>query len=132
MVLAYPLESHLVRFRSSWLGDYRRMSTSDRPGTRSEADRERDRAARGAARNQAPQPSGGGGGTARGAPAKPGRVRRIEYGFVRLIATFGVVGIGVALGAILADNKVQGWIIGLVIAALSVVLSAVIWTSRRL
>ena len=65
----------------------------------------------------------------------PGRERRrsgIERLFVRVIATGGVVGIGVALGAILAANKVQGWIIGLVIALVSVLLSAVLWSSRQL
>jgi hypothetical protein len=65
----------------------------------------------------------------------PGRARRrsgIERLFVRVIATGGVVGIGVALGAILAANKVQGWIIGLVIALVSVLLSAVLWSSRQL
>ncbi len=65
----------------------------------------------------------------------PGRERRrsgIERLFVRLIATGGVVGIGVALGAILAADKVQGWIIGLVTALVSVLLSAVLWSSRQL
>jgi hypothetical protein len=65
----------------------------------------------------------------------PGRERRrsgIERLFVRVIATGGVVGIGVALGAILAANKVQGWIIGLAIALVSVLLSAVLWSSRQL
>ncbi len=65
----------------------------------------------------------------------PGRERRrsgIERLFVRVVATGGVVGIGVALGAILAANKVQGWIIGLVIALVSVLLSAVLWSSRQL
>ncbi len=65
----------------------------------------------------------------------PGRERRrfgLERLVVRLIATAGIVGIGVALGAILADNKVQGWIIGLVVAGVSVVLSAILWSSRQL
>jgi hypothetical protein len=51
---------------------------------------------------------------------------------VRLVSTGGVVGVGVALGAILAASKVQGWIIGLVVAAVSVVLSAIVWSSRQL
>jgi hypothetical protein len=65
----------------------------------------------------------------------PGRERRqfgLERIIVRLIATFGVVAIGVALAAILAASKVQGWIIGLVVALVSVVLSAVLWSSRQL
>jgi hypothetical protein len=65
----------------------------------------------------------------------PGRERRrfrIERLLVRLIATCGIVGIGVALGAILVSSKVQGWIIGLVIALVTVLLSALLWSSRQL
>ena len=35
--------------------------------------------------------------------------------FMRVVATGGVIGVGVALGAILASSDVQGWIIGLVV-----------------
>ncbi len=65
----------------------------------------------------------------------PGRERRrlgAERLIVRVVATGGVVGIGVALAAILAASKVQGWIIGLVVALVSVVLSGVLWSSRQL
>jgi uncharacterized membrane protein len=65
----------------------------------------------------------------------PGRERRrlgLERVVVRLIATCGVVAIGVLLGAILTSSKVQGWITGLVVAGVSVVLSAVLWSSRQL
>jgi hypothetical protein len=65
----------------------------------------------------------------------PRRERRrfgIERLLVRLIATCGIVGIGVALGAILVSSKVQGWIIGLVIALVTVLLSALLWSSRQL
>ena len=64
----------------------------------------------------------------------PRRGRRrygIERVFMRLIATGGIIAIGVALGAILASSNVQGWIIGLVVATVSVVLSAVLWSSRQ-
>jgi hypothetical protein len=56
----------------------------------------------------------------------------LESAFVRVIATSGVVGIGVALGAILTSQNVAGWITGLVIALVSVILSAVLWSSQRL
>lgn len=56
----------------------------------------------------------------------------LESAFVRVIATGGVVGIGVALGAILTSQNVAGWIIGLVIALVAVILSAILWSSRRL
>jgi hypothetical protein len=65
----------------------------------------------------------------------PGRERRrsaLERLFVRLVATGGVIAIGVGIAAILADNKVQGWIIGLVISVVTVVLSAILWSSRQL
>jgi len=65
----------------------------------------------------------------------PARERRRFLGerlLTRLIATCGIVGIGVLLGAILASSNVQGWIIGLVVAIVSVVLSAVLWSSRQL
>jgi len=65
----------------------------------------------------------------------PGRERRrssFERVVVRVIATAGVVGIGVAIAAILASSNTQGWIIGLVVGLVSVVLSAVLWSSRQL
>ncbi len=55
----------------------------------------------------------------------------LESAFVRVVATGGVVGIGVALGAILASQNVEGWIIGLAVALVSVVISAVLWSSRQ-
>lgn len=65
----------------------------------------------------------------------PGRGRRrfaVERVLVRLVATAGIVGVGVVLGAILVSNKVQGWITGLVIALVTVVLAALLWSSRQL
>jgi hypothetical protein len=65
----------------------------------------------------------------------PGRDRRrtgIERLFVRLIATGGIVGIGVAVAAIMVSSKSQGWVVGLVVSIVSVVLAAVLWSSRQL
>lgn len=56
----------------------------------------------------------------------------LESAFVRAVATGGVLGIGVALGAILVSQNVAGWIVGLVVALVSVTLSAILWSSRRL
>ena len=64
-------------------------------------------------------------------PARRGRVV-IESQLVRLIATGGVVGIGVILGAVLVSQHVQGWIDGLVISGVTVILAAIMWSSRRL
>jgi hypothetical protein len=63
----------------------------------------------------------------------PGRERRrfgLERLLVRLIATCGIVGIGVAIAAIMVSSKSQGWLIGVVVSVVSVVLSAILWSSR--
>jgi hypothetical protein len=51
---------------------------------------------------------------------------------VRLIATCGIVGIGVAIAAIMVSKNSQGWVVGLVVSIVSVVLAAVLWSSRQL
>jgi hypothetical protein len=56
----------------------------------------------------------------------------IETLFMRIVATGGVVGIGVALAAILVGQDVAGWIVGLVVSLTCVILSAVLWSSREL
>ncbi len=63
----------------------------------------------------------------------PARSRRggAESILVRLVATLGIVAIGAALGAILTSQDVPGWIVGLVVAAVSVAVAAVLWSSRR-
>jgi len=65
-------------------------------------------------------------------PTRRGRRSGVERGFVRLVATSGIIGIAVLLGAVLTSNKVQGWITGLVIGVVSVVLAALLWSSRQL
>ncbi|HVM66659.1 MAG TPA: hypothetical protein VMU14_17450 [Acidimicrobiales bacterium] len=79
----------------------------------------------------APAPS-----EARGAPpgflpSTPPRPRA-ESVLVRLIATAGVIGIGTVIGAIMGAYDVAGWIIGLVASAVTVLLAAMLWRSRRL
>lgn len=51
---------------------------------------------------------------------------------VRLIATCGIVGIGVVIAAIMVSSKDQGWIVGIVVSVVSVVLAALLWSSRVL
>jgi hypothetical protein len=51
---------------------------------------------------------------------------------VRLVATAGIVGIGVAIAAIMVSSNSQGWIVGMVVSLVSVVLAAVLWSSRIL
>lgn len=65
----------------------------------------------------------------------PGRERRrtaVERGAMRLIATGGIVAVAVLLGAVLVGQDVAGWIVGLVVGTTSVVLAAVLWSSRQL
>ena len=65
----------------------------------------------------------------------PGRARRrtgVERGVMRMIATGGIIGIGVVLGAVLVGQDVAGWIVGLVVSAVSILLAALLWSSRQL
>ena len=65
----------------------------------------------------------------------PGRERRrtrLERGLMRLVATGGIIGIAVALGAVLVAQDVAGWIVGLVVGLTSVILAALLWSSRQL
>jgi hypothetical protein len=65
----------------------------------------------------------------------PGRERRrtgVERGAMRLIATGGIIGIDVLLGAVLVGQDIAGWIVGLVIGLTTVILAALLWSSRQL
>ena len=65
----------------------------------------------------------------------PGRERRrskIERGFMRIVATGGIIGIATVLGAILVGQDIVGWIVGLAVGLTSVVLAALLWSSRQL
>jgi hypothetical protein len=56
----------------------------------------------------------------------------LESVLVRVVATAGIVGICVAVAAILGSQDVAAWIIGLVASTASVVLAAIVWSSRTL
>ncbi len=56
----------------------------------------------------------------------------LETPLMRLVATAGIIGIGVAIAAIMTSQHSKGWLIGLVVSVVSVVLAAVLWSSRRL
>jgi hypothetical protein len=65
----------------------------------------------------------------------PGRERRrsrVERVSMRVLATGGIIGIAVVLGAVLGANDVAGWIVGLVVGLTSVILAAILWSSRQL
>ena len=56
----------------------------------------------------------------------------MALGFMQLVALVGVVGLAVILGAVLvSDAKEAGWIDGLVIGVVSVVLTLLVLLSGR-
>lgn len=65
-------------------------------------------------------------------PEREHRRLGAERLLVRLIATAGIVGIGVLIAAIMVSSKVHGWIVGLVVAGVTVILSGLLWSSRQL
>ncbi len=65
-------------------------------------------------------------------PARERRRSLLERLVVRLIATCGIVAIGVAIAAIMVSSKSQGWVVGLVVSVVSVVLAGLLWSSRSL
>jgi hypothetical protein len=70
----------------------------------------------------------------RGETMIPGRSRRrfkAESVLMRLVATAGIVAVAVVLGAVLVSADVAGWTVGLVVGLVSVVLAAVLWSSRQ-
>ncbi len=99
--------------------------TPGSPEGQPDADREARRAAR-SERREAPSERSG--------VMIPSRRKRLplEAPLMRVVATAGIVGIGVVIAAIMASQDSQGWVIGLVVSIASVALAAVLWSSRRL
>jgi len=64
----------------------------------------------------------------------PSRRKRLplEAPLMRVVATAGIVAIAVAIAAIMSSQDSQGWLIGLVVSIVSLVLAALLWSSRRL
>jgi len=58
------------------------------------------------------------------------RTRAVERFTVRVAMTFGIIGIGTALAAILGTQEVDAWVVGIVVSTVTVVLAAVLWTRR--
>ncbi len=65
-------------------------------------------------------------------PARERRRSVVERGFVRTVATGGIIGIATILGATLVSQDVAGWIVGLAVGLTSVILAALLWSSRQL
>jgi hypothetical protein len=64
----------------------------------------------------------------------PSRRKRLplEAPLMRIVATAGIIGIGVVIAAIMTSQHSKGWVIGLAVSIVSVALAAVLWSSRRL
>jgi hypothetical protein len=64
----------------------------------------------------------------------PNRRKRLplEAPLMRVVATAGIVGIAVVVAAIMDSQGSKGWMIGLAASVVSLVLAAVLWSSRRL
>ena len=56
----------------------------------------------------------------------------LEAPIMRVVATAGIVGIAVLIAAIMGSQDSQAWLIGLVVSLMSVVLAALLWSSRLL
>ncbi len=64
----------------------------------------------------------------------PNRRKRLplEAPLMRAVASAGIVGITVAIAAIMGSQGSAAWLIGLVVSTTSLVLAAVLWSSRWL
>jgi hypothetical protein len=58
--------------------------------------------------------------------------RGLGSAFSRIVATGGIIGIGTGAAAIMGSQDVAHWIVGIVVAGLSVLLAAIVWSSRTL
>ena len=98
-------------------------------GTRTATDPSAEREARRTAREARREPP-----TERAGVMIPNRRKRLplEAPLMRGVATAGIVGIAVVIAAIMSSQGAQGWLIGLVASIASLVLAAVLWSSRRL
>ena len=65
-------------------------------------------------------------------PGRASRRTKVERASMRILATGGIIGIDVILGAVLVGQDVAGWIVGLVVGLTSVILAALLWSSRQL
>lgn len=65
-------------------------------------------------------------------PAREHRRTKVERASMRVLATGGIIGLDAALGAVLVSQDVDGWIVGLVVGLVSVILAALLWSSREL
>ena len=63
-------------------------------------------------------------------PSTRDRMVGFQSALGRMVATGGIVGIGTGVAAIMGSQDVEAWIIGIVVAGLSVALAAVVWSAK--
>jgi len=63
-------------------------------------------------------------------PTARDRMLGFQSALGRMVATGGIVGIGTGVAAIMGSQDVDAWIIGIVVAGLSVALAAVVWSAK--
>jgi hypothetical protein len=64
-------------------------------------------------------------------PAKLSRTQRAKVGVVGLFGWLGIVGIGAAVGAIMGSQDARGWIIGVVVSGVTVILGLLLRRALR-
>ena len=58
------------------------------------------------------------------------RMSMFQSSFSRFVATGGIIGIGTGVGAIMGSQDVKAWIVGIVVSGVSVILAAVVWSTK--
>ncbi|HEX3255869.1 MAG TPA: hypothetical protein VHQ96_08750 [Gaiellaceae bacterium] len=58
------------------------------------------------------------------------RMSMFQSSFSRFVATGGILGIGTGVAAIMGSQDIKAWIIGIVVSGLSVILAAVVWSTK--
>jgi hypothetical protein len=67
-----------------------------------------------------------------GAAERQEKKRGLGSAFNRMVATGGIIGIGTGVAAIMGSQDVAAWIVGIVVAGLSVLLAGIVWRTRTL
>jgi hypothetical protein len=63
-------------------------------------------------------------------PTTRERMLGFQSALGRMVATGGILGIGTGVAAIMGSQDVDAWIIGIVVAGLSVALAALVWSAK--
>ncbi len=58
------------------------------------------------------------------------RMSMFQSSFSRFVATGGIIGIGTGIAAIMGTQDVKAWIVGIVVSGVSVILAAIVWSTK--